>query len=133
MSSSSSETVQVDPLRAAREEVIVSEAPTWGNMVESSTLMGVTGDSVSPCIDSGLGNEVTPRFVGASGRATLTFGSSRGPHSNPSQKANVGDTPLAPRSFDVMALGNEGDTALAPGSSDVVALGNVALGLPGFP
>jgi hypothetical protein len=43
------------------------------------------------------------------------------------------DTPLAPRSFDVMALGNEGDTALAPGSSDVVALGNVALGLPGFP
>jgi hypothetical protein len=62
--------VQVDPLRAAREEVIVSEAPTWGNMVESSSLMGVTGDSVSPCTDSGRGNEVRPRFVGASGRAT---------------------------------------------------------------
>jgi hypothetical protein len=115
MPSSLSKNVWVETSRVAREEGIMSEVLTWGNTVETSALMGATGASVSPRADGDRRNEVRPQPVGASGRAALSFGSSRGTNSSPSWKVTVGDT------------------LPSPGSSDVVALGNEELGLVGFP
>jgi hypothetical protein len=58
--SSSNETTRVEASRATHEEGTVLEALAWGNIVEMSSLMGATGDSVALRVGGGQANEARP-------------------------------------------------------------------------